>query len=62
MLELCKKYGSVIHKAGPLWELRPISETEKRPRFQKITNFKSKTGQNLVVKQLKTYENGKYVL
>ena len=60
LLELCKKRGVIkFNEICPLWEL-PSAEKGDRAKLQKLTNFKSKSGHELIVKQLDGPEHGQF--
>ena len=44
-----------------VWELPTFTELEKRSNLQKLTNFKSKSGHKLVVKQLNDPEHPQFI-
>ena len=60
LLELCKNRGVIkFNEICPLWEL-PSAEKGDRAKLQKLTNFKSKSGHELIVKQLDGPEHGQF--
>lgn len=61
LLELCKKRGVIkFNEICPLWEL-PSAEKGDRAKLQKLTNFKSKSGHELIVKQLDGPEHAEFI-
>jgi len=58
LLKLCEKHGIATQKKSPLWELQ---ETEKKAKLQNISSFKSKSGHNLIVKKLDSFEYAQFI-
>ena len=58
-LELCEKYAKIKFEVTvSQWELPSLKE---RPKLEKISNFKSKSGQELIVKQLNGPEHSQII-
>ena len=63
LLELCKKQDAiVVHQVKVSeWQLPPSIEKEKSSKLQMISKFKSKSGHNLMIKQLDAPENPQFI-
>ena len=58
--DLCTKFGAVQEQIAVVaqWELQ---KSPGRPKLQKLTGFKSKSGQELIVKQLNGQEHAQLI-